>query len=184
MNVKRGVLLITIVAVVLVNSRTLADSASAQARIGELVALSLREYNYTNVLVRATRIAEFGSRAPGHEGYRRTLEYLVNETRRLNLTYLIQRFSIIAPVDLGSWIEVLEPTNIRLKAYCLWPNGGLGVYDGVLEGTAVYAGKGELDDFNGLDVNGSIVALDYDSGWNWVNALRFGAKAVIYLAES
>ncbi|RLE69753.1 MAG: hypothetical protein DRJ43_03550, partial [Thermoprotei archaeon] len=184
MNVKRGVLLITIVAVVLVNSRTLADSASAQARIGELVALSLREYNYTNVLVRATRIAEFGSRAPGHEGYRRTLEYLVNEARRLNLTYLIQRFSIIAPVDLGSWIEVLEPTNIRLKAYCLWPNGGLGVYDGVLEGTAVYAGKGELDDFNGLDVNGSIVALDYDSGWNWVNALRFGAKAVIYLAES
>ncbi|RLF02036.1 MAG: hypothetical protein DRK00_10585, partial [Thermoprotei archaeon] len=184
MNVKLSVLLVTVMAVILVNSRTLANSVSAQARVDELVALSLREYNYTNVLVRATRIAEFGSRAPGHEGYRRTLEYLVNETRRLNLTYLIQRFSIIAPVDHGSWIEVLEPTNIRLKAHCLWPNGGLGVYEDVLEGATVYAGRGELDDFNGLDVNGSIVALDYDSGWNWINALRFGAKAVIYLSES
>lgn len=46
-------------------------------------------------------------------------------------------------------------------------------------------GKGEPDEFNGKPINGSIVLMDYKgSGDNWLHAMRFGAKAVLYLATN
>ena len=50
-----------------------------------------------------------------------------------------------------------------------------------LQGDLIYVGKGELGDFNGFEVVGSIVLMDFDSGRNWLNAASLGAKALIYI---
>lgn len=50
-----------------------------------------------------------------------------------------------------------------------------------MEGPLVYVGAGELRDFNGKEVAGSIILMELDSGKNWLHAATFGAKALIYL---
>ncbi|GAB4340359.1 MAG: hypothetical protein Kow0089_13930 [Desulfobulbaceae bacterium] len=50
-----------------------------------------------------------------------------------------------------------------------------------LEGRLVYAGRGEPADFNGSEIVGAIVLLEFDSGRNWLNAASLGAAALIYI---
>ncbi|WP_051148570.1 FtsX-like permease family protein [Desulfospira joergensenii] len=52
-----------------------------------------------------------------------------------------------------------------------------------MTGRLVYAGRGEMKDFNHKEIKGSLVLMDLDSGGNWLNALALGARAVIYLYE-
>ena len=48
-------------------------------------------------------------------------------------------------------------------------------------GPLIYAGNGELTDFNGLDVSDAIVLMEMTSGKNWLNAANLGARALIYI---
>ena len=150
--------------------------------VESIIERALRSYNYTRVLERAEIIASLGSRAPGYPGYEETLKLVVSEAQHLGLKYTIQNFTMLVPVESNSYVEVLDPVRLRLKAYSLWPHGGLSAGAGSTEGYLVYVGRGRLEDFDGKPVNGSIVVMDYDGSLdNWVNALRFGAKAVIFL---
>lgn len=51
--------------------------------------------------------------------------------------------------------------------------------DGGITGKAVWAAKGSLAEFEGMDVKGSVVLMDMDSGKHWINAARLGATALI-----
>ena len=50
-----------------------------------------------------------------------------------------------------------------------------------LSGPLIYVGRGELADFNGKQVQGSIVLMEFDSSRNWLNAASLGASALIYI---
>ncbi len=50
-----------------------------------------------------------------------------------------------------------------------------------LSGELIYAGRGEMADFNGQEVQGSIVLMEFDSGRNWLNAASLGAAALVYI---
>ncbi|UCG13969.1 MAG: M28 family peptidase [Deltaproteobacteria bacterium] len=50
-----------------------------------------------------------------------------------------------------------------------------------VEGPLIYVGTGELHDFNGMEVEGSIVLMELDSAKNWINAAMLGAAALIYV---
>lgn len=52
-----------------------------------------------------------------------------------------------------------------------------------LSGELIYVKKGTLTDFNGLNVAGAIVLMDFDSGRNWLNAASLGAAALIYVGD-
>jgi len=45
----------------------------------------------------------------------------------------------------------------------------------------IYAGRGELRDFNGKQVENSILLMELDSGKNWLHAANLGARSVIYI---
>ena len=55
--------------------------------------------------------------------------------------------------------------------------------EGGLTGPLLYAGSGELEAYGEREVEGAIVALDYDCGDEWLRAFALGAKAVIFLAD-
>ena len=52
-----------------------------------------------------------------------------------------------------------------------------------LDGRVLYVGKGNLQDFNGMEPSGAIVLMDIDSGKNWQNAAMLGAGALIFIDD-
>ena len=46
----------------------------------------------------------------------------------------------------------------------------------------IYVRDGKLRDFNGKDVDGAVVLVDFNCAAEWMNAPRLGAKAVIFIA--
>ncbi|RLF05880.1 MAG: hypothetical protein DRK00_03175, partial [Thermoprotei archaeon] len=109
-------------------------SAYAQAGPEAAIRDAVRSFRYDEVLKLAVEIASKGSRAPGYPGYEEVFRMIVNEAKRLNLTVEVQNFTILAPVETESIVEVLEPVKVRFKAYSLWPNGGIEAGSGTFEG--------------------------------------------------
>ena len=50
-----------------------------------------------------------------------------------------------------------------------------------ISGHLIYVGQGNLSDLNGKIVNGSIALMEFNSADNWLNLVRFGARAVIFI---
>ncbi|MBI4553627.1 MAG: M28 family peptidase [Candidatus Latescibacteria bacterium] len=75
-----------------------------------------------------------------------------------------------------------SPQPRLLRLYSLWPNHvrTSTTPRAGLTGPLLYARKGDFRDFNGNEVKGSIVLMDFDSGENYINARMLGAQAVIF----
>lgn len=52
-----------------------------------------------------------------------------------------------------------------------------------LSGPLIYAGHGELEEYGSSNVEGAIVALEYDCGKQWLQAFSLGAAAVVFLGD-
>ena len=50
-----------------------------------------------------------------------------------------------------------------------------------ISGPMIYGGLGEFTNFDGKNINGSIVVLEFNSQDNWINAASLGARGVIFL---
>ncbi len=91
-------------------------------------------------------------------------------------------FTVTAPADNGAWIQgaglpkpfALQPLWPNLVRTSTLPASGI-------DGPLIYAGRGDLANFRGKSVQGSIVLLDFNCGTDWLNAARLGAKAVIFI---
>ena len=131
------------------------------------------------------KLAALGDRSLGAPGYdkaaklvERTLKSLAPEGRRMGSQFFQ------APVRLHKGSKLILTADgsqhpIRpILGNAVWPGT---VAEPGLEGPLVYAGRGQLDDFNGKDVAGAVVLMEMDSGKNWLNAANLGAKALIYL---
>lgn len=85
-----------------------------------------------------------------------------------------------------STVSTLPTATTRLKMYPLWPNlvrtPTLPVNG--LTGRVIYVRDGKINNFNGKDVDNSIVMVDFNCAAEWMNAPRLGAKAVIFVAPT
>ncbi|MCS7105635.1 MAG: hypothetical protein NZ954_08775, partial [Thermofilaceae archaeon] len=144
----------------------------------------LIDLNLNKIMEHVSRLSGFGSRMTGYPGYYQAVNYIYGYLKdELNLKVLNNTYKVLVPIDVETYIEVLEPFRERVKAYVLYPNGvnpSSTPPDG-LEGSFFYAGSGDLASFNGKEVNGSIVALEFNSQANWLNAAKLGAKAVVFI---
>ncbi len=90
-------------------------------------------------------------------------------------------FTVTAPIDNGAFVQgaglpkpfALQPLWPNLVRTSTLPTAGI-------DGPLIYAGRGELANFRGKSVQGSIVLLDFNCGTDWLNAARLGAKAIIF----
>jgi ABC-type antimicrobial peptide transport system permease subunit len=123
----------------------------------------------------------------GYPGWYWAQEYIRSKFSELGLVNThLDEFNLTVPIDHNTSITILAPSLITLKAYTLFPNliQTCSTPLSGVEGHLIYVGKGELSDFNGLDVEGSIVLMEFNSKDNWLNAAKLGAKAVIFLAPN
>lgn len=56
--------------------------------------------------------------------------------------------------------------------------------NGSLSGPLYYVGRGNWAEMQGMEIKGSIIVLDSDSGQNWQQLASLGAQAIIYLNKA
>jgi len=125
-------------------------------------------------------------RITGYPGCDRAAEYIYDKFREYGLAVQYQWYNITIPVDEGGELDVYAPDGALLYScpvYPLWPNGPhpCSTPPGGLNGSLIYAGEGFYSDYDGHNVNGSIVMLEFNTLNRWLIAPELGAKAVIFV---
>ncbi|HID11538.1 MAG TPA: M28 family peptidase [Candidatus Latescibacteria bacterium] len=123
------------------------------------------------------------SRVVGYPGHEEAARYVLGRFREIGLQGVrTEEFEVTVPIDHGASLEIVDEGR-KIRLYGLWPNlvrtPTLPV-EGI-EGKLIYGGSGEFRDFNGKDVEGRIVLMDFNTEDNWLNAAMFGARAVIFI---
>lgn len=125
-------------------------------------------------------LSAIGSRVPG-AGTRAAADYVRGQFDAAGLSDVRELpFTTTVPVQREASIEA-QGVTVLLDA--CWPNlvrTCSTPRDGV-RGVLVYAGGGTYSEFDGKPVEGSIVAIDYNSGQNWLNVPALGGRAVLFI---
>jgi len=124
------------------------------------------------------------SRFTTYTGCEAASAYIYDFFNKCGLTNVhYEPYNLTVPVDRGANLTILSPTTGNITAFPLLPNEAQTspTPPQGIEGSLIYAGNGELSDFNGLDVTGNVVLLEFNSGRNWMNAMNLGAKAVVFI---
>lgn len=127
-------------------------------------------------------LSTHGSRVVGYPGERFAADYVKREMTALLGANRVteQTFDATVPMDRGA---TLSANGKTYKLFALWPNlvRTSKLPPEGLTGPLIYAGNGALSAFNGKQVEGAIVLVDFNSGLEWLNAPRLGAKAVVFI---
>ncbi len=146
----------------------------------------IESINASAIFIHSEVLSNFGSRVTGYYGSCLTADYIRDVFNTYGLNVSTQEYNVIVPIDHGALISFPSLANNQIVAYNLWPNYIQTSFTPPqgLEGKLIYARSGKLSDFNGLEVKDSIVLMDFNSNDNWINAMKLGAKAVIFIAPN
>lgn len=126
-------------------------------------------------------LTAYQSRVPGTPGNTKAADYVFSRFKQMKLTDVrFQEYTVTAPVTKQA---VLNLGGTSHQIYPVYPNYVVPAStppEGIT-GPLVYAGQGRPADFNGRKIDGAIVALDFNSGMNWITAADLGARAVVFL---
>ncbi len=127
-------------------------------------------------------LSSHGSRVVGYPGERYAANYVKSEFDTIFGAGNVktETFTATVPIDKGASLTV---NGKKVPLSCIWPNlvrTSQTPPEGI-SGNLIYAGNGSLSAMNGKEVDGSIVLVDFNSGLEWMNAPRLGAKAIIFI---
>ena len=128
-------------------------------------------------------LAAFGSRVPGTAGHKRAGAFIEKRLRELfGDRVVVEPFELPMPVYGSASLQAID-SETAIPLYGLWPNhvkpNTVGA--GGVRGEVVYCGKGEYEDYSGIDMMGKLVVLDYDSDLNFIKARKLGAAAIVFI---
>ena len=126
-------------------------------------------------------LSSLGSRVAGYPGSAQAAEYVEGQLQALGLATRRDSFAVVVPIDKGGRLE-WEDESVAL--YAVWPNGvrTSTVPPEGLRAPAIWGGDGNWGDFNGQEVAGRVVLLDFASEDAWLKAASLGARAVVFVA--
>ena len=126
-------------------------------------------------------LSSYPSRLVGYPGCAKAADYIEKQFRAVGLSNVkTEGFKVTVPIDEGSRIVV---NGRAFQIHALWPNlvrtsalppEGLNVH--VVDGLG-----GRLPDFDDKLVSGSAALVDFNSGTEWLNAPRLGAKVLLFV---
>lgn len=123
------------------------------------------------------------SRVVGYPGHEMAARHVLNQFRAIGLQKVTtEEYLTSVPMDKGASLKVLGTGEI-MRLYGLWPNlvRTPSVPREGLRGKLIYGKKGNFADFNGRDVKGRVVLMDFNSKNNWLNPSMLGAKAIVFI---
>ncbi|MGC9086282.1 MAG: M28 family peptidase [Thermoproteota archaeon] len=147
----------------------------------------LSSINFGNILNHLRYLSSL-NRYTGYPGFKEASEYIFDYfNKTLGLKTWAEEYDLPIPLDYGSSVIVYFGGQVKrvIKAYALLPNNVQTSY-GNYTGPLVYCGYGTINDLNNVkgEINGSIALMEFNSGYDWLNVLRLGAKAVIFIAPN
>lgn len=154
--------------------------------VPEAEAVSLRvmdTVNEDNVRKLMDQFTKYGSRVVGYPGHDASAKFIEAEFRRLGLEDVeTESYGVATPVDKGGRLTLTD-TGEAFELHSLWPNlvkTSTVPRNGVTS-HLIYGEDGQFADFDGLDVDGSIVLMDFNSWNHWLNAAMLGATQIIFI---
>ncbi len=124
-----------------------------------------------------------GDRSPGTDGNRQAAAYITERLQAAepaeldNLEFFVPMLQTgNSTLEVGGQTIEISPLLYNAITPENLPEEGL-------TGPLIYGGRGELAEFNGKQVEGAIVLMEFDSGRNWLNAASLGASALIYIGR-
>jgi len=141
----------------------------------------IEEFSLDNVKEHVEALSNFGTRVTGYEGYYKATNYIVEHLKKYAQVYL-HEYEIVVPIDKGSYLRI-EDINKTIRIYPLWPNlvETSPVPEGEIENLRlVYVGDGDPSRLS-VNVNNTVVLIDFNSGYNWIKLAALGAKAFIFI---
>ncbi|MEM2673744.1 MAG: M28 family peptidase, partial [Candidatus Bathyarchaeia archaeon] len=146
----------------------------------------ISQIDFSSVLEHVKFFSNLGSRVSGYEGFYRAAEYIKRYwSSELGFSLREEKLKVTSPIvkRYSLKLEVPGIGIVDTEAYPLWPNHiNPCPYKSPVEGDRlVYIEEGLPEDFNGVNVEGSFVLMDFNNRWYWKNAALFGAKGVIFL---
>jgi len=186
-----GILLIFLLIPVTSVIRTQAKTEKIFSIQSSNVVFHIIDYlNLTNIRQHIEFFSNLGSRYTGYPGNEEAAQYIEEYFRSMSDNGIIENvtidlFTVVVPIDYGANVTFLTGENKgrTVEIHPLLPNlvcTSTTPPSGI-KGRLIYAKKGYLEDFDGWNVNGSIVLMDWNSLDRWINAAKLGAKAVIFL---
>lgn len=148
--------------------------------------LPLDSLNMTRIEDYMRMFSSYGTRATGYLGYENAAAFIFETLMKLGLNPKYEYYNVTVPIDYGAALDVygedgslidsfeVYPLRPNLIETCTTSKGGI-------YGRLFYVGRGTLSDFREKEIEGSLVIMDFNSRSNWINAAKFGAKAVIFL---
>ena len=131
-------------------------------------------------------LSSLGSRLTGYPGCNQAAEYIYDYFSQIGLSGVeYHEYNITVPVDYGANITVTETGEV-FTLYPMWPNLAALVTtppEGIT-GHLIYSKNCSLSSFKGKTVEGSIVLTEFNIQDAWLNAMKLGAKAVIFIQPS
>ncbi len=160
------------------------------------------EVDIENLEKHVTRMSDFSPRLAGYPGSELAAQYIVDQIEGMGvadaskqeitedalgpkLPYRESYWVTVPWVHGQPTLEVLDGGEVvdSYDVYPLWPNlvRTSQLPEGGKEFRLIDGEDGKLARFNGLDVVGTAVLMDFNSGSNWLNAPRLGAEALVFV---
>ncbi len=156
-------------------------SASGQQALAESVQAAISE---ADIRTRLTRLTSKGSRVVGYPGHEDAYHYIKDTFETIGLENVTtESYDVTSPIDKGGSLKIPGEDH-TIPLYAVWPNlvRTSTLPRQGLRALLVDGGTGEFSDFNGKELEGSVVLMSFNSWNRWMNASMLGAKAVIFVA--
>ena len=127
------------------------------------------------------KLSAIPSRFTGYPGCEEAEEYILDQYEKLGLANIKREpFQTIVPVEKSAELTAGEAT---IPVHCMRPNyvRTPKTPETGIAGRLIWGGEGDLSDFNGLEVEGSIVVMNFNTATRWINAAKLGARAIIFI---
>jgi len=133
-------------------------------------------------------LSNISSRFTGYPGSYQAAEYLAQKFRDYGLEVVTHKYKVLVPLEKRADIEVIANGRLIriIKGYALYPNliQTCSTPPEGVSGEVIYAGNGGVEELDGKDVEGKIVLMSFNTGKDWIDLIKLGAKAVIFTEPS
>lgn len=130
-------------------------------------------------------LSSFPSRMTGHTGNLAAADWIESQLVALELGGVRREsYPVTVPQQIGQSHLSVPEWGQEIEIFGLWPNGPRTptVPPEGVEAPIIWAGAGEYEDFDGTEVSGRIVVMEFNSWDHWVRLAALGARAVLFVA--
>ena len=129
-------------------------------------------------------LAGLGSRVAGYPGAKDAALFIKEEFLEIGLSQVTtQEYDVSIPIDNKDGTLEIVGSGEKMPLYGIWPNlvKTSTLPEEGLRGRVIDVGKGEFEEMEGMDIEGSIALMDFNSSDHWLRCAYLGVAAILFV---